>query len=352
LKDEDGYRLYVEKLVDGRYGYWGEVYDEKEEEFIDKFIILTDAEIAKYTKNTSSTTTYTDNGDGTYSKSYTSSEQTTPVQPTKYKNHTVTTKSYTYKKKNVKTETVGTVTTEEKSGKEALSGNDYVETTITTKNPYVTTFKYKKGRVVKATTSYPETYTMVKTRKTTLPNGTVRETKVEYANGKITQTVYENGAVVSGPVEIGKYDEAKPTASSSTYKYDKKGNLKSGKSTDYNQNYSEVPQMDDKFDDTYVYFIKAQNEPGDVVKVPTSDIWTWSDTFKTTLKKGTKRLLTRLGMTKEFTNGYPDGKKGEYSMNRTTFKLKSKKVASKAKKNVEAQQWMIQNDVFQVVGLR
>ena len=77
-----------------------------------------------------------------------------------------------------------------------------------------------------------------------------------------------------------------------------------------------------------------------------------SSKFTTTVKNGTKRLLTMLGKTKSSTDGYADGNSGSYSLNDKKFKLKAKKVTSKVSKTAELQQWMIQNGPFSgTVGL-
>jgi hypothetical protein len=343
-----GHRIY-DKLSNGTYGYW----DDIEEVFVP--IDIGQAE----TKTSWDTTAYTDNGDGSYTESVTNSTGYSKVGT--HKKQTVTTSSYTYKKKNVKTATVSRVVTTEDSGKHP-DGSSYVTTTVTTYLPIVTSYKYKKGRVVKWWYTDPNTtvdldeleddinvQTMVSVTKTTNPDGTVDEYKEEYANGTIT--AYWNG----------KYDWAEtaevksnPDNYSRTFKYDKKGNLKSEKGSTVNNRKTQL--KDEAYDGISVFFLNSQSRLADY-EVPNNSIFSFTTSVTTTVKKGTKRLLTRLGMTKNYKDGYAvdedyySANKSSYSMNRTKFTVKAKKVAKKAAKNVESQQWMIQNGVFQTVGL-
>ena len=136
---------------------------------------------------------------------------------------------------------------------------------------------------------------------------------------------------------------SEPFSYSSTFKYDKNGNLKSLKGTDVITNYNNV--YDTVYDDVSVYSLNADGTR-ERVKTPVKNIYKNSSKFTTTVKNGTKRLLTMLGKTKSSTDGYADGNSGSYSLNDKKFKLKAKKVASKVSKTAELQQWMIQNGVF------
>jgi YD repeat-containing protein len=338
----------IRKFSDGSYKYYDwEAMEEKS---------ITEAQVAAYAKKYTSTTTYTENADGTYTKTGTYRDGT-PITPETHKYQTTTTKSYTYKKKNVKTETASRTVTEEDVYKYA-DGSSRTETIITTYNPTVTAFKYKKGRVVKATTTNPNTYSRVTVYKTVETDGTVKETKIERANGVVTTTHYVNGAAQGTP-QTSTYKEAKPSTSVATYKYDKKGNLKSSKGNYTDNGETQLKDevyLDEDDDEIGVYFINALGEEEELM-TPISTVYSWSKTVTTTVKKGTKRLLTSLGMTKNYKDGYAvdeenySTNKSAYSMGRIKFTVKAKKVAKKAAKNVESQQWMIQNNVFQVVGL-
>lgn len=94
------------KMADGRY------YDRDEGKY------YTAAQVAAFAKSSSYTTTYKDNGNGSYTETYSSD----PNEPETYKTTTVTTRSYKYdKKKRVIKETVSVVRTTDNTYKSSSS---------------------------------------------------------------------------------------------------------------------------------------------------------------------------------------------------------------------------------------
>ena len=315
------------KMADGRY------YDRDEGKY------YTAAQVAAFAKSSSYTTTYKDNGNGSYTETYSSD----PNEPETYKTTTVTTRSYKYdKKKRVIKETVSVVRTTDNTYKSSSSTS--TSKTVTTNTPYVVKYSYgKNGRVKKMSTSNPNSFISSDSVYTSrYKDGTIYETRSHEVPGKEVESYYENGKLTSTDTNTYKvYSE--PFSYSSTFKYDKNGNLKSLKGTDVITNYNNV--YDTVYDDVSVYSLNADGTR-ERVKTPVKNIYKNSSKFTTTVKNGTKRLLTMLGKTKSSTDGYADGNSGSYSLNDKKFKLKAKKVASKVSKTAELQQWMIQNGVF------
>ena len=336
----------VDKLSDGTYRY----YDYEAGEYK----IITADQAAAFAKSSSSTTAYKNNG-GSYTRTTTYSNPEFKPETTTYTDKSVTTTTFKYKKKNVKSAKATTVETEESSGTRD-SGTVWKTSTVTTHSPVTTTYSYKKGRVVKETTKDPNTYTKVTTNTSTAADGTVTVTTTTWdAYDNMTRVVTVNGVETSRTTEQGKTN-VYATTDTTSYKYDKNGNLKSskGKATEKEDNYTEDETYytgDSYWDPISVVFFNAAGER-EYVKTPVSTVYKWSTSFQNTVKKGTKKLLTIVGMSKSSTDGRASGNKGSYSMNRTKYTLKSKKYAKKASANVEAQQWMIQNGVFLVAGLR
>ena len=315
------------KMADGRY------YD------YDSGKYYTASQVAAFAKSSSYTTTYKDNGNGSYTETYSSD----PNEPETYKNTVVTTRTYKYdKKKRVKKETVSVVTTSDNTYKSSTSTS--TSKYVTTNKPYVIKYTYgKNGRVKKMTTSNPNSFISIDGVYTSRHSGgTVYETRSHEVPGKEVRSYYINGKLTSTDTDTYKvYSE--PLIYSSTFKYDKNGNLKSSKGTETDTVTRNV--YDTVYDDVSVYSLNADGTR-ERVKTPVQVIYKSSSKFTTTVKNGTKRLLTKLGKTKSSTDGYPNGNSGSYSLNDKKFKLKAKKVASKVSKTAELQQWMIQNGVF------
>lgn len=319
------------KLTNGQYR---DYYDDH---------VLTAAEIAARTDAGTSTTAYKNNGNGTYTVTHSGS-----TAASVYKDSSVTTVKYSYdKKKRVKKASYTTVSTDVETYT-GTSGYRNVYTAVST-NTFTEKYSYdKKGRLKKLVRTNPNIANRRVTDADYYSDGsTYISTTVTYGT-KVTRTTTENGKVISTSTDTIKADY--PDTSTYTYKYDKNGNLKSSKSSTVDK--YDVDIEDEVYDDVSVYFINAQGYR-EHAQTAVSTVRKTTSTFTNTVKKGTKALLTKLGVYKGTTDGYNNGASGSYSMDKVKFKLKAKKVSSKLKKLVEAQQWMIQNGVFcGTAGLR
>lgn len=357
----------------------------------------------KYTDTTTTTTTYTDNGNGSLTKTTTVEEQnvdrdnSTAISVVYTKNSTVTTitttvkneitTSYTYdKKKRVKKAVADTVRTTTTTGKrtytsmvgtpEQKSTDSEFTRTATKKSRITDSYTYnKKGKATKIVTlnepdirseevinkKYPDSVqkyengeykTVTETRESTqsivIENGTKTRTNADpKKNDDGSVTTVTTTKSVAYPANVEKY--------TTTFKYDKKGNIKSykGKNEDTNNRAATYTVVDgvekqvynQKTEKQYDY---ATNTSKDVqVDDYESPVYTTKTTTSTStyskdveLKKNTARLTKVVGMDKWLPEG---ASTSSYDVSRTTYKVKSKKVARSTSSAANKQQWIIQN---------
>ena len=164
---------------------------------------------------------------------------------------------------------------------------------------------------------------------------------VDYTNTHTAETKQKNSTI--------RYNEdAVRDSSVSTFKYDKNGNMKSAKEVRSDNSYTE--QKNETFGNYIYQFVDAENltegqvahQVPEVLQVLVNKVTTNNTKKDNMLKNGTKRLttVTSIGTSKvdrgtAYVSGGLCGK--------VTFKLKAKKLNSKYAKEVELQQWAIQN---------
>ena len=348
-------------------------------------------------KTETKTTTYTDNGNGTITKVTTTetttldSENSTATNLVYVKNtvsetetttdQKVTTTTYTYdKKKRVKKAVADTVDTSSVATTTTYTYNvgtaeqyelkDESTTSSTDTSRTTDTYSYnKKGKATKVVTidepevSYvSETTTKDASRQYQSSNGTYNVVIKEY----LTKTTIENGSKTTVKTSPKTNPDGSVTAETTTkvvsypsntksitttYKYDKKGNIKSSKAkkVDTNNraytytvtadgtekvvyNQIQIPGVEGLVDDT--------DSPVYTQKVTTS---TATNSNEVELKKNTDRLTKAIGIDKKLAEGES---KSSYDVSRVTYKVKAKKVSKSAASSVNKQQWIIQNGAF------
>ena len=179
------------------------------------------------------------------------------------------------------------------------------------------------------------------------PNGGTPSEDVDayYTDGKADSTY--NSALAMTKIDAAKagltgaYQKVKtkaalatPSKETTTYAYDKNGNVKSAKASG---TWTEIKPVKDETYDEYVYEFDAEGEI-QLCETAVTHKYTDKDAMENTVKKGTKNL------TKVYTisTGTSDRAKSSSSwLKRAAYTIKSKKAsaASVAKK----QQWNIQN---------
>ena len=356
-------------------------------------------------KTVTTTTTYTDNGNGTITKVTTTEttslddENSTATNLVYVKNtvsvsetttnQKVTTTTYTYdKKKRVKkavadiVKTSSVVATTNTTYNVGTAGQYSLTTadskTSSTKTSRTTdTYAYnKKGKATKVVTiDEPEvSYVSERTSKNTWRqfqfDGSYKDVTDEYSN----KETIENGSKTTVSTSPKTNDDGSVTATTTTkvvsypsntdtitttYKYDKKGNIKSSKAKKVDTNnraytytvtadgtekivYNQIPgkvydantnrQVDGLVDD--------EDSPVYTQKVTTS---TATNSNEVELKKNTDRLTKAIGIEKNLAEGES---KSSYDVRRVTYKVKAKKVSKSAASSVNKQQWIIQNGAF------
>ena len=139
--------------------------------------------------------------------------------------------------------------------------------------------------------------------------------------------------------------KANPIKETTKCTYDKSGNLKAATTT---RNWTVVEYLKNETYGNTVYQYDAEGKV-EAVEVQVSHKSTTSKAKENTLKKGTKRASTSTTVSKVAEDrSTPSYSTGE----RVTYKLKAKKINKKLLKDVELQQWMIQNpNCSGVIGL-
>lgn len=153
----------------------------------------------------------------------------------------------------------------------------------------------------------------------------------------------EATGTVFNKVEGTKTVLAEPSKSTTTYKYDKNGNVKSAKSTGTNTEISTVKN------ETYGNTIYEWDSFGQLVekRIPVTHKSTSNSAMENTVKKGTKVLTKKLSINK---STYDRSSSSGSYLSRVLFTIKGKK--SSTASLVKKQQWIIQNgDLNGQVGL-
>ena len=154
------------------------------------------------------------------------------------------------------------------------------------------------------------------------------------------------GAEGSYTYTVTKSVNATPSKATTTYKYDKNGNLKSATTKASNTRTKNL------VDATYGNTIYTYDDvSGELITIDTSYTVNSKNkyTYDTALKNSkSKRLKKKLTMSKSSSD---TSSSSGYSLSgRSTYKIKSKKVKSSLAKTVELQQWLIQNGVYGAKG--
>lgn len=332
-----------------------------------------------YVKGTSTetrNTTYQSKGNGAYTRTYTytythpeyDSNTNAVVTYTRtrqtvedFTNKTVTTTKYTYdKKKRVKsavTDTVYYSTEKEVNTGSTTTGaqvdqdskREYNNNSSSTSR---TTDKYtynKKGKASKVVTvsepDYARTYESE--NKYTYSDNTTHSssTKTTYANNKKTtveSSLNSDGSVTTTTKEVA-YPGNKNTYTT-TYVYDKAGNVKSTKASYVDVNNRKNTYTVDANGERQTVYNKLPDGSNDYdAPVYTSETTKSksSSSYETELKANTARLTKELIMRTPTVSGRE--KYDSYSMSRNVYKVTTKKLSTKVAKDVEKQQWIIQN---------
>lgn len=437
--DDDDYGTFME-LKNGKIVAGYNPYDTSKEKPGKAYYFSGDLNTA--VGDTVETTSYKDNGNGTYT--VTSNDSTTRANYTsvyvgsdkkeyKYKSDipsgvtilekkikvtgnnknnskdisestvsekTVTTSTYTYdKKKRVKKISSTAVTTKvETDGKSSESGASYysdgssstwnnvyntVDTNTRTVNDrYTVSFTYdKKGRAKKKVYSNPGLKDTLTVNTHGLPNyeekrtstddegstshtykvstpgaGAASQTTVKIANGTRTTTYVYNAYTSKIQDDNEAYDvkhsastetktktglpedKPEPVNKSTTFKYDKNGNLASFKYSGTETTYHTLRN------ETYGNSIyEGWDNDGDPVTavVSVSHTSSYSGKNENTIKNGTKTLTKTLTMKSSRKNDRST--EPGYSCSRVKYTLKAKSLSEKRKADAQKQQWAIQN---------
>ena len=366
------------------------------------------------TRTVTTTVATVDGGNGTYTKTTTKTEAdpyydsttasiayrtTVDVITATVTSQDVTTTTYTSDKKGrVKSAAAETVTTNSTTTHQETTYNygtadaytEVYDRTSSSTTKSATTDKYtynKKGKATKVVTNsqpdfsttdsstYKRTYytwdeqrVQVGTYEDGEPKYEWQDVRVLKTDASSSQTTIEGGVKTvstSTPNSDGSISQTVKTTSypantssyTTTYKYDKKGNVASYKSTTVDTNNRE-----------YTYEVKADGSQGDVVynnlvnpltgqvitdsegnprKDYDSPVYTTrTKTSKVTnkyegeLKANTNRLTKSISMYNSVTGREVDK---SYSTSRTTYKLKNKKLAKNVAARANQQQWILQN---------
>ena len=135
---------------------------------------------------------------------------------------------------------------------------------------------------------------------------------------------------------------AKPSKATTTYKYDKNGNLKSAKVVASD---TDVAYQTNTTFGNIIYAYDADGEAQEV-EVAVTNNSTEKYTYSNTVKKNSKRLKKSLEkLKKTYNNAKFSGLTGQ-----KTYTVKAKKVKKSLAKTVELQQWLIQNGVYGAKG--
>lgn len=310
------------------------------------------------TTTTTTTSSTLDSANSTATNIVLKSSTSTSVFTTSNKSTTTTT--YTYdKKKRAKTAVATTVYTSSTVYSKTDADGDKTDRTSTTERTSKTTDTYtynKKGKAtkvvtksepdVKSVSSSTDTYTYTYNNKTTTSTTTTNTTT---ENGqRTTVTSHPSNGTVTSTTRVVPYP-ANSSEITTTFKYDKKGNVKSykatTKSTD-NRRYVYTMNADGTHGEQQ--YVKRTDEDGDIVndypvyttKVTTS---TTTNSKEVELKKNTARLTKAIGMTNTLAEGESNT---SYNVSRVAYKVKAKKVAKSAASAANKQQWILQNGSY------
>lgn len=287
------------------------------------------------------TTTYKDNGNGTYTETYVEKGEDPSVYVRSDK--TVTTTRYSYdKKKRVNRADVTEVETYSSTHNYTSGGKAYAYThERSDTNVYAETYTYgKKSRMKKMTTYNPGAENSSSKDSLTINGKLNYSDQTVIANGQKKIITTDDTGKTETKIDTNYKDRPNPTTSTQTFKYDKKGNLKtitaSGSDTEWRTVYNETTGQP-----TY----DAQGNP---VRQLISYLTTRVLKFENTLKKGSNRISKKLTMS---TEQRERARSAGYALDgRVVYKIKAKKASDK--KSAEKQQWMIQNGPFSgTVGL-
>lgn len=249
-------------------------------------------------------------------------------------------------------------------------------TTETTTTRSTDTYTYnKKGKATKVVTDYEPEVSYVKEisqKNSEVVNSVntitlLSNEKTTIADGKKTYTSTSQEGSNSTPKTINKtYNyPANTTRTTTTIKYDKKGNVKSKAAkiattdnrvytykvnTDGSRGVQQYNQLinDDGTPATYSDGspIPDTESPVYSTRVTTSST---SNSKEVELKKNTARLTKAVGIDKELAEGES---KSSYTVSRVTYKVKAKKVSKSAATSADKQQWILQNGYYNgVMGL-
>ena len=289
----------------------------------------------------SETTTYKDNGNGTYTETYIEKGEKPSVYVRSDKK--VTTINYSYdKKKRVSSAAVSEVDSYSSTHSYTDSGKTYAYTSERSDtNVYTEAYAYgKKNRMKKMTTYNPGVENSTDKYILTV-NGKLDYSEVEItANGQRKTITTDETGKSETKIDSNYKNRPEPTNLIQTFKYDKKGNLKTiaatGSETEWRTVYNETTGQP-----TY-------DASGKIVKQLISYLTSRVTNYDNTVKKGSNRISKQLAMT---TSQRERARSAGYGLSgRVVYKVKAKKASDK--KSAEKQQWMIQNGPFAgVVGL-
>ena len=336
-------------------------------------------------KKITKTTTYTDNGNGTLTKTF----KNDTVEPTYSKekkqvvdstfnrtettlttNKTVITTTYKYdKKKRVKyTITDNTTTNTTKvnnyrvNSTDGVKDNDHLTETVTTSvstKRTTDTYSYNKyGKVSKiVSVAEPKVNSSSQTDKkntnTTYSSDGKSETtvtssteKTECSNNKkifTSSSTDKEGKVTTADPKIVYYP-ANKNNSTTTYTYDKKGNLKSESNKTVHVDNRVIDYTVDENGNKINKYNKLQDGSDDKDSPIYKSVTTTSKravSYKNILKSNTSRISEGYSLD----SGKREGRvsNSSYTVNRHYYKLKSKKLSNSIAKDVEAQQFILQN---------
>jgi YD repeat-containing protein len=336
-------------------------------------------------ENISRNYTYTDNGNGTRTKVYTyesvepsySYEKKQAVdskynrtETTVTSNKRVTTTNYSYdKKKRVKaTNSTTDYSSETKTENhriysvDGVKSSEYLTETVDT-HKYTTRsmvqFSYnKKGKVSKCvSTSEPDVYEIYESSKKdtdtyygsdnkTTVSTTSSTSKTEYVNNKkITSgsSTDSDGKVTADETKTVDYP-ANKYVYTTQYTYDKKGNVKAERTTydDVDNRYEDYT-VDENGKQVFKY--NKDKDGKDDISNPIYRSKTTRETKKVSYDNVLKADSARITKSLEMSSGYLEGREvdNSYGMNRSVFTVKAKKISGSLAKDVEAQQWILQN---------
>ena len=235
-------------------------------------------------------TTYKDNGNGTYTETYVEKGE----DPSVYvrSNKTVTTTKYSYdKKKRVIRADVNEVESYSSTNNYTSGGTAYAYTyERSDTNVFTEAYAYgKKSRLKKLTTYNPGAENS-SSKDSLKANG-----KLEYseqivtANGQRKIITTDDTGKTETKIDANYKDRPRPTTSTQTFKYDKKGNLKTitaaGSETEWRTVYNETTGQ------------AIYDASGNPVRQLISYLSSRVTKYENTVKKGSSRISKQLTMT-------------------------------------------------------